>query len=135
MSIYLLDTSVFSQSLKSRPDERALRRWTEVGDDRCRVCPVVLAEVERGLHRGRSERRWRHYNRHARDRLELVDLDLVTWRDFARMKGRQHDLGRPLGDLDLLIAATALRHDLVVATLNVRYFSLVEGLRWEDWGT
>ena len=49
------------------------------------------------------------------------------------MKARQHQLGSPIADLDLLIAAVAVQHDLILATLNARHFSLIEGLRWEDW--
>jgi predicted nucleic acid-binding protein len=38
-----------------------------------------------------------------------------------------------MDDFDLLIAATALEHGLIVATLNVRHFSMIAGLSWEDW--
>jgi tRNA(fMet)-specific endonuclease VapC len=41
--------------------------------------------------------------------------------------------GRPIGPYDLLIAGQALRHDLMLITANVREFSRVPGLRWEDW--
>jgi predicted nucleic acid-binding protein len=57
----------------------------------------------------------------------------VTWSKFAVMKARQQALGCPIDDLDLLIAASAIQHGLILATLNSRHFSLVEGLRWEDW--
>jgi hypothetical protein len=33
-----------------------------------------------------------------------------------------------MDDFDLLIAATALEHGLIVATLNVRHFSMIAGL-------
>lgn len=38
-----------------------------------------------------------------------------------------------VGDLDLLIAATASVHGLTVATFNHRDFSRIGGLAWEDW--
>jgi tRNA(fMet)-specific endonuclease VapC len=41
--------------------------------------------------------------------------------------------GAPIGASDLLIAATARAHDLVLVTHNVREFSRVVGLRLEDW--
>jgi len=43
------------------------------------------------------------------------------------------DRGRPVAPLDLLIAATALLHNLTVVTHNVQDFIEVEGLRVEDW--
>ena len=42
-------------------------------------------------------------------------------------------IGTPIGPYDILIAAQALRRDLLLVTGNVREFSRVEGLRWEDW--
>lgn len=41
--------------------------------------------------------------------------------------------GRPVGPNDLLIAATARAHDLVVVTHNSREFDRIPGLRSEDW--
>lgn len=35
--------------------------------------------------------------------------------------------------MDMLIAATAKTHNLIVATLNVRDFEKVNGLTVEDW--
>lgn len=42
--------------------------------------------------------------------------------------------GKPIGAYDLLIAGQALRRALTLVTANVREFSRVNGLRWEDWG-
>ena len=41
--------------------------------------------------------------------------------------------GLPIGPYDYLIAAQALRHDLLLVTANVREFSRVDGLRWGNW--
>lgn len=42
-------------------------------------------------------------------------------------------IGQPIGAYDYLIAAQALHHDLTLVTGNVREFSRVKGLRWENW--
>jgi tRNA(fMet)-specific endonuclease VapC len=42
--------------------------------------------------------------------------------------------GRPIGAYDLLIAGQAFRHRITLVTANVREFSRVKGLSWEDWG-
>jgi tRNA(fMet)-specific endonuclease VapC len=41
--------------------------------------------------------------------------------------------GRPIGPNDLLIAATARAHDLVLVSGNTREFGRVPGLRVDDW--
>jgi tRNA(fMet)-specific endonuclease VapC len=42
-------------------------------------------------------------------------------------------LGTPIGPYDLQIAAIALIHNLILVTHNIKEFSRVEGLRFEDW--
>ncbi|MDJ0692402.1 MAG: PIN domain-containing protein [Xenococcaceae cyanobacterium MO_188.B32] len=42
-------------------------------------------------------------------------------------------LGTPIGAYDLQIAAIACANDLILVTHNVREFSRVEKLRFEDW--
>lgn len=42
-------------------------------------------------------------------------------------------MGKPIGPYDLLIAATAIHHNLVLVTSNVKEFQRVKGLTCEDW--
>jgi tRNA(fMet)-specific endonuclease VapC len=131
--IYLLDTSIYSQPLKRNRILPALERWQEVGDHRCRISRVTIAEVEWGLHYEDSERRWRSYRDDLQGTIEILPTDDAVWTAFAKMRAAQVKIGQPVTLLDLLIAATARVHDLTVATLNARDFSRIQGIRWEDW--
>ena len=133
MSLYLLDTSIFSQPLRRKPVMRALEHWRDAGDATCRTSSVSVAEVEFGLNLEENATRWEKYNSILKDRLEVLNVDARVWAVFAKMKARQHKLGAVVADLDLLIAATAITHGLKVATLNAKDFSKIEGLAWEDW--
>ena len=44
-----------------------------------------------------------------------------------------HRHGAMIGDADILIAATALEHGLVLITNNTRHFSNITGLRLQNW--
>jgi predicted nucleic acid-binding protein len=61
------------------------------------------------------------------------DLLTVTERTVERFAVVRGQLTRPVrqqvGDLDLLIAATALEHDLTLLTRNVRDFQHIPGLK------
>ncbi len=41
--------------------------------------------------------------------------------------------GAPIGPYDLMIAATAVSHNLTLVTHNTQEFSRVVGLKFEDW--
>ena len=130
---YLLDTSVFSQPLRNKPVPASLERWQEAGDNACRVSAVSVAAVEFGLYLENRPVRWEKYRVLLQDRLQVVATDDGVWREFAKRKARQQVLGRLVADLDLLIAASAAHHGLVVATLNGKDFRKMEGIAWEDW--
>lgn len=130
---YLLDTSVYSQPLRRKPVIRALEHWESSGDAACKVSVVSLAEVEFGLHLEGSADRQQRYENLLKDRLEILSTDPCVWQEFAIRKARQKILGMPVSDLDLLIAACAIHHQLTVATLNARDFAKIEGCMWEDW--
>jgi predicted nucleic acid-binding protein len=132
MTTHLLDTSICSQPLKRHKHEVALARWDALGDQAA-TSVVCLAEIEWGLAKVSSDRLWLSYQNDILPSVITIPTDRTTWSKFAVMKARQHALGRPVDDLDLLIAATAVQHGLILATLNSRHFELVEGLRWEDW--
>lgn len=129
---HLLDTSVCSQPIKVRPLGAALERWQKIGLAAA-TSAVCLAEIEWGLFKNPSARRWEGYHRDILPSVQCLVPDRETWTCFARMKARQFQLGLPVADFDLLIAATAVHHNLILATLNTRHFATVEGLRWEDW--
>ena len=48
---------------------------------------------------------------------------------FASLRATLRRQGQPLADMDLLIAATALEHDLTLVSRNALHFARVPGLR------
>ena len=61
--------------------------------------------------------------------METVGLDFESAVIFGTLRSTLERAGMRLADLDLLIAATALRHDLTLVTRNRRHFERVAGLR------
>ena len=60
---------------------------------------------------------------------EIVPLSEAVVERFAILRGQLPRIVRQqVGDMDLLIAATAIEHDLTLLTLNVRDFRLIPGL-------
>ncbi len=130
---YLLDTSVYSQALRRKTTPGVVDRWQRVGDSRCSISIVTAAEVEWGLHKLASPSARARYESLLKPRLTVHPTDAAVWNQFARIKAIQETQGRPVADLDLLIAATAEVHGLVVATCNPKHFSLIAGPALEDW--
>ncbi|MCY3958984.1 MAG: type II toxin-antitoxin system VapC family toxin [Chloroflexi bacterium] len=125
MSGFLLDTNVVSEMTKHRPSPRVIAFLTHQTD--LWLSSLVVHELEFGLHLTPPGRR--------RERLRadlsrflgtyahrILDLDRASADWAARLRADAVRSGRPADLADMLIAGTALAHNLVVATRNVRDF-------------
>ena len=58
-----------------------------------------------------------------------VPLTHTTMETFAKLRANLRRTGNLIPDFDLLIAATALEHDLTPLTRNIRHFERIPGLQ------
>jgi tRNA(fMet)-specific endonuclease VapC len=65
--------------------------------------------------------------------LRVLPFGEAEARAAARIRARLESEGRPIGPLNLLVAATALEQQAVLVTHNIKEFRRVKGLRVEDW--
>lgn len=90
---------------------------------------VSLAELYEGVHYSRDPARSEANLQRFLAGVSVLPVDDETCRVFGRERGRLRQQGKMVGDFDLLIAATCLRHGLQICTNNRRHFEIVEGLR------
>ena len=130
---HLLDTSVYSQPIRKAPLRSVQRKWAALGDGSLSTSVICEAEVFQGLEATGSERLWRAYGSVLRGRVHVLPVDIRVAEHYARVQAASTRIGRSRPEFDLLIAATALVHELTLATCNVRHFEGIDGLSVEDW--
>lgn len=122
--MYLLDTMIVSELRKPRRHPGLVAWLEQARPIDCYLSVVTVGEIEKGI--SRQERR---DPRFARRLATWLDTLLVSYAarilpvsvGIARRWGRLADAHGHAG-ADLLIAATALQHGLMVVTRNVRHF-------------
>jgi predicted nucleic acid-binding protein len=62
----------------------------------------------------------------------ILPIDDAVCRRFGRLRGSLRLQGKKIGDFDLLIAASALCHNLTLLTNNRRHFEQIGELRIES---
>ena len=65
--------------------------------------------------------------------LEIAVFDTPATIVYGKIRALLEKRGRPIGSMDLLIAAHALSLNVRLVTNNVREFRRVPGLRVENW--
>ena len=67
------------------------------------------------------------------DRLAILDWTNEVSGYYARIRSQLERSGRPIGNMDLLIASHAVSQGSTLVTNNLKHFSSVSGLKVEVW--
>lgn len=135
---YLADTNVVSVFTQTGRDAAVLQRLDAVPFLSVYVSILTLGELRFGIRRLPSGAKRDQLNAWLEtsfipslaDRVLLVDEAVCqTWADLRVAAGRT------LPVTDSLIAATAIAHDMVLVTRNVRDFQGVPVRLWNPWDT
>ena len=128
MTHYLLDTNVLSELRKPRPEPRVLAFVAEQPLEALYVSAVTLAEIRFGIERvtdaGRRAELSAWLTNKVRPMFEQRVLPvsedvMLVWRLLVE-EGRK--AGHTFAQPDLIIAATAAHHGLMVVTRDVSEF-------------
>jgi predicted nucleic acid-binding protein len=117
---YLVDANVLSEATKPDPDARVVE-WLRRNERALVVDPIVLGEVRFGillLARGARRAELERWFEQGIGRVQCLPWDSVVGLRWAQLLADLRRRGRPMSVKDSLIAATALAHDLELATLN-----------------
>jgi predicted nucleic acid-binding protein len=121
---YLVDANVLSEATKPNPDPRVVA-WLRRNERSIVVDPVILGEIRFGillLARGGRRAQLESWFEQGIRRIECLPWDSAVGIRWAQLLANLRHGGRPMSIKDSLIAATALAHDLALATLNQRDF-------------
>ena len=128
---YLLDTNVASYVIKGnfpRVRARLLRvPMAEVG-----ISVVTEAELRFGVERKPEAVRLKIAVEEFLLRVEVLAWDSEAAKQYALLRASLEHEGKPMGNLDIMIAAQALAEEAVLVTHD-RVFRRVKGLRSVDW--
>jgi tRNA(fMet)-specific endonuclease VapC len=129
---FMLDTNICIYLIKRQP-EAVLERFAShpVGD--IGISVITLAELEYGASKSSNPFR----NREALEQfvlpLEIAPFDRPATLTYGKIRALLEKKGRPIGSMNMLIAAHALSLGARLVTNNVKEFRRVPGLRVENW--
>ena len=126
-----LDTNICSTILRRHP-VNMIERFATLEPGQLWLSAIVAAELRFGAVKLASPRF------SAAVEAWLAGFDVRPWpleatHHYAQMRAALERAGKPVGAMDLLIAAHALAEDSVVITNNAREFHRMPGLAVEEW--
>lgn len=130
--IYLLDTNAWIDTLKGR-SSHLIAHLGHVNPENVALCSIVKAELMRGAYRYSNSTARLALLQTLFSRHQSIAFDDAAAGTYALIRHALETQGRPIGAMDMLIAAIAVSRDLILVTHNRGEFERVPGLVVEDW--
>lgn len=128
---YLLDTNIASYIIKGNfPAVR--RRLLRVPMAQVFISSITEAELLYGVARKSGATTLQRIVEEFLLRITVLPWDSTAARQYGELRAQLESAGRPMGNLDLMIAAHALATGTILVT-NDRAFTQIRKLKTEDW--
>lgn len=126
----MIDTNIVIFYLKGKFNLE--QKFDNLSEDDCFISEVTLAELKFGVEKSERPEKNRIVLDNFLTGVQILpifnSLDL-----FAKEKARLQREGTPLDDFDILIAVTAITHNLKMVTNNTKHFQKIKEIVLEDW--
>lgn len=128
---YLLDTNIISALMRA-PNGKIAAKIAAVGEGAVATSVIVASELRFGAAKKNAPRLTAQLDA-ILAAIDILPFESPADRFYADARLAIDSAGTPIGANDLLIAAHALAHQMVLVTDNEREFRRVRGLKLENW--
>ena len=129
----MLDTNLVSDLVRN-PHGPVTQHMVEVGPEAVCVSIITAAELRYGCAWKGSAKLLANVEAILRS-IQVLAFDVPADAEYGGIRAELEAAGKPIGPIDLLIAAHAYSLGAVLVTANTGEFSRVRGLQVENWLT
>jgi len=128
---YLIDTDIIIYSLKN--DEHVKQKFRENQNIPKAISVITYGELVYGAKKSSHIEKNLAVTYRIAELFPVIDIDRSIMDVFAAIKNNLERKGNIIEDMDILIAATALSHNLILVTNNLKHFEKIKDLRMDNW--
>jgi tRNA(fMet)-specific endonuclease VapC len=132
MKTALIDTNIVSAFMRGNP--QVIRKTEEYLEkhDTLTISVITYYEIMRGIKALSNENKIKAFHEFM-SACNIEELDLLIAEKAADIYDELRRAGKLVEDADILIAATAMKHGMIVVTDNIEHFKRIRGLKVENW--
>jgi tRNA(fMet)-specific endonuclease VapC len=124
---YLIDTDYVVDYLVGKTD--VISFLDALSETDSAISLITQGEVYEGIYYGRDPQKGEDGFQQFLRLVDILPLNTSIMQRFARIRGELRRTGNIIGDFDILIAATALFHNLTLVTRNLKDYQRIAGLK------
>ena len=129
---YLIDTNICIYIMNKRP-VAVIEKFKKFEIGEIGISTITVSELQYGAakstYRKKNEVRLEEFLAP----LGILSYDQTAARVYGDIRFQLEKHGKPIGPLDLLIAAHAVSQNLVLVTNNIKEFDRIKKLKVENW--
>ena len=129
--MYLLDTDIIIYSLKG--NQTVVWNLQLHMNDPLHISAVTLMELYYGAYKSSHVESNLAKVKAIESSMGIFPVSQTLVEIFGLLKSNLEKTSTPLDDFDLVLAATALSHNLILVTNNTKHFQRINGLKIENW--
>ena len=130
---YLIDTDIIIYSLKNHQNVNKKFRLSRNFPKSISV--LTYGEIIKRACKSKSaEKNLAKVHRLA-EIFPVINISSAVMETFGHLKVSLEQSGMIIDDMDLMIASTAITHNLILITNNEKHFRRIDGLEIENWTT
>ncbi len=127
---YLLDTNICIYLFKGKYDID--KKIEKIGLQNCAISEITYAELIYGAVKSEYPKKNLTVIENFTNQIVILPI-FNAIRIFAKEKARLRKEGKIISDFDLLIGATAISNDMIMATRNISEFKRMDNIKIENW--
>ena len=128
---YLIDTNIIIYRLKDMGNVNA--NFLNNNKSQMSLSVISYGELVFGAKKSKAvEKNLKTVNA-IKKIFPLIDVTSKIMDVFGEIKAYTQKTGKPVDDIDLLIASTAIANDFTLVTHNMKHFENIPNLKLEDW--
>ena len=130
---YLIDTDIIIYSLKG--EQKVTNSFEERLNDPKSISVITYGELVYGAKKSQQEQKNMARVRRIAEIFPIIDISPAIIETFGDLKATLEKTGNTVADMDLIIASTALTHNMFLVTNNEKHFQKIPELQIENWAT
>lgn len=129
---YLIDSNICVYIINNRMEGSA--EWIKsAGIENVFISAITVAELEFGLAKSTRYEQTQQALYKFLSGFEILDFDMTCAQAYGALRADLQRKGTPIGNMDMLIGATALARNMILVTNNVNEFERIANLQLENW--
>jgi tRNA(fMet)-specific endonuclease VapC len=118
--------------MNKKPDD-VIKKFKQIKIGEIGVSTITISELQYGISKSRKRKKNEIRLNEFITPLEILPYDESAAKAYGDLRYELEKAGKPIGPLDLLIAAHAVSRNLIVVTNNDKEFKRIKKLKVENW--